>query len=92
MVERINSIDGVSCLNPHGAFYIMMNIKGLYGKTINGKTIENSDTFAEMFLENEKVAVVPGAGFGAEGYVRWSYATSLENITEGLDRLERFIK
>ena len=91
MVDRISGIDGVSCMNPAGAFYIMMDIRGLYGKKINGKTIDSADSFAELFLEEEKVAVVPGTGFGIDGYVRWSYATSLENIKEGLDRLEKFI-
>ena len=92
MVNRINKIDGVSCIMPHGAFYIMMNIKDLFGKTLYGKTINSSDEFAELLLEKAKVAVVPGKGFGAEGYVRWSYATSKENIEKGLDRLENFLK
>ena len=91
MVERINKIDGVSCVKPQGAFYIMMNIKNIIGRTIDGVVIENADVFAEQFLEKAKVAVVPGKGFGAEGYVRWSYATSMENIDEGLDRLEKFL-
>ena len=91
MVERINNIDGISCLKPNGAFYVMMNIKSLYGKTICGEVIDSADKFAELFLEHAKVAVVPGTGFGADGYVRWSYATSLENIKEGLDRLEKFL-
>ena len=91
MVERINSIDGVSCLTPKGAFYVMMNITKLKGKTICGKLIETADDFAEVFLEKELVAVVPGNGFDAPDYVRWSYATSMENIKEGLDRLERLL-
>ena len=92
MVERINNIDGVSCIMPQGAFYIMMNIKELFGKEIKGKVINNSNEFAEHLLQQEKVALVPGVGFGAEGYVRWSYATSMENIDKGLDRLEAFLK
>ena len=92
MVERINSIEGVSCLKPNGAFYVMMNIKQLYGKTLYGEVIDSADKFAELFLEHAIVAVVPGTGFGADGYVRWSYATSMENIKEGLDRLENFLK
>ncbi len=91
MVDRINKIDGVSCIMPQGAFYIMMNIKELFGKEIRGKVINNSNEFAEHLLQEEKVALVPGVGFGAEGYVRWSYATSMENITKGLDRLEKFL-
>ncbi len=91
MVERINSIEGVSCIKPNGAFYVMMNIKALYGKELFGQVIDSADKFAELFLEYAKVAVVPGTGFGADGYVRWSYATSKENIKEGLDRLEKFL-
>ena len=92
MVERINSIEGVSCLKPQGAFYIMMNIEKLIGKTIAGTQITGSDSFAESFLNNAKVALVPGKGFGADKFLRWSYATSMENIKEGLDRLEKFLK
>ena len=76
---------------PEGAFYIFMNIKELLGRTIKGIKINNSNDFASALLEKGLVAVVPGAAFGAEGYVRWSYATSMENIKEGLDRLERFL-
>ena len=92
MVERMNTIEGVSCTEPMGAFYVMMNIKSLFGKTIKGKLIETADDFAEIFLENQLVAVVPGTGFDAPYHVRWSYATSMENIKEGLDRLENLLK
>ena len=91
MVKTINSIDGLSCLKPNGAFYIMMNIDGIIGKELYGKVINTSDDFAEIFLKIAKVAVVPCTGFGAANYVRWSYATSMENITEGLSRLKKFI-
>ena len=89
--ERVQNIPGVSCLMPEGAFYIFMNIKELLGKTIKGIKINNSNDFASAFLEKGLVAVVPGSAFGADGYVRWSYATSMENIKEGLDRLEKFL-
>jgi len=92
MANRINSIEGVSCTMPQGAFYIMMNIEKLIGKTIAGTVITGSDAFAEAFLNVAKVALVPGKGFGADNYLRWSYATSMENIKEGLDRLEKFLK
>lgn len=91
MVERINKIPGVSCINPDGAFYVFMSIKDLLGKEIKGKVINNADEFCEWLLECSKVALVPGTGFGADGYVRWSYATSMQNIKEGLDRLEGFL-
>jgi len=92
MVDRINSINGVSCRKPEGAFYVMMNIKEVFGREIGGKVINTSDDFCEVLLEKSLVALVPGSGFGCEGYVRWSYATSMENIVKGLDRLEAFLK
>ncbi len=91
MVSRVNAIDGVSCLTPEGAFYIMMNITRLLGRSIQGEVIDSSDTFARLLLEKGMVAVVPGSGFDAPDFVRWSYATSMENIKEGMDRLERFL-
>ena len=69
----------------------MMNIEQLKGKTIAGVKIENSDDFAMAFLEKELVAVVPCSGFGNPDFVRWTYATSMENIKEGLNRLEHFL-
>ncbi len=92
IVARMNSIEGVSCIMPDGAFYVMMNIEKLKGKTIGGAVINTSDDFAMAFLEKELVAVVPCSGFGAPDFVRWTYATSMDNIKEGLDRLERFLK
>lgn len=91
IVERMNGINGVSCLNPEGAFYVMMNIEGLIGRTFGEITIHDSDDFAKAFLEQGLVAVVPCSGFGSPNFVRWSYATSLDNIKEGLDRLEKFL-
>ena len=91
MVERINSIDGVSCKKPNGAFYVLMNISKIKGRTIAGKLIRTSDDFAELFLQEAKVAVVPCSGFGNDDFVRWSYAVSMETIKEGLDRLEKFL-
>ena len=91
IVSRMNQIPGVSCIQPEGAFYVMMNLEKLIGKTIQGVEITNDDVFADAFLKKGLVAVVPGAGFGAPNFVRWSYATSIENIRDGLDRLERFL-
>ena len=92
IVSRMNQIEGVSCIMPEGAFYVMMNIEKLKGKTLGGTVINTSDDFAMAFLEKELVALVPCSGFGAPDFVRWTYATSMENIKEGLDRLERFLK
>jgi len=91
MTKRINSINGVSCKVPNGAFYVLMNISKLKGKTIGGELINSSDDFAGAFLNKAGVAIVPCSGFGNDDYVRWSYATSMENIKEGLDRLEKFL-
>ena len=89
MVERINSIDGVSCIKPNGAFYVMMNIEKLIGRTLGGTEIRSAGDFAMAFLEKGLVAVVACDAFGI---VRWTYATSLDNIKEGLDRLENFLR
>ena len=91
MVNRINTLSGVSCLMPQGAFYVMMNIEALIGKTINGKTIQGSNSFAEILLDEALVSVVPCSDFDSDKHVRWSYATSMENIIEGLNRLEEFL-
>lgn len=92
IVERMNSIPGVSCIKPNGAFYVMMNIEKLVGRTIGGKLITNDDDFAVAFLENAYVATVPCSGFGMKNFIRWSYAASMDNIREALDRLEKFLE
>ena len=91
IVEHMNAIPNVSCIKPEGAFYVMMNLEKLIGKTIHGVEITNDDVFADAFLKYGLVAVVPGSGFGAPNFVRWSYATSMDNIKEGLARLEKFL-
>lgn len=91
IVKRMNEIPGVSCIMPDGAFYVMMNLQNIIGRTFNGKLIENDDDFAVAFLEGAHVAVVPCSGFGALGFVRWTYAASMENIRAGLNRLEQFL-
>ncbi len=92
MVERINSVEGLSCLKPQGAFYIMMNVKKLLGRSYHGRRLESSLDFAELLLAEKQVAVVPGVAFEAEGYCRLSYAVSLEQINKGLDRIEEFVR
>lgn len=92
LVERMNRIPGVSCLRPQGAFYVMMNMSSFIGKTMYGQVIHDDVEFAQLFLEKGKVATVPCTSFAAPGYIRWSYATSMEEIDKGLDRLEQFIK
>lgn len=92
MVERIRSIEGCSCLEPQGAFYVFMNAEKLLGKEYYGEMVNTSAELAASLLKNGLVAVVPGSAFGAEGYIRWSYANSMENIVEGLNRFEKFLK
>ncbi len=91
MVKRINDIKGVSCIEPQGAFYVMMNIKELKGKTIAGKVVKDSIEIAEVILEKAQVALVPGIAFGSDDYLRLSYANSLENIESGLNRIDDFL-
>ncbi len=91
IVELINEISGLSCKPPKGAFYVMMNISGVFGKRYNGAPIVDSMSFTQLLLDNSHVAVVPGAGFGADAYVRLSYATSMENIEKGLARIKEFV-
>ena len=92
MINRIESIDNLSIVKPKGAFYIMINIENCLGKEINGKVLNDSMEFCASLLENEKLAVIPGKAFGLNNYIRVSYATSMEAIKEGLNRIESFIK
>ena len=92
IVERLNKIPGVSCYKPAGAFYVFPNFSSYYGKSYQGKKIENSTHLADYFLDVAKVAVVPGAEFGADPFERFSYATSVEDIKEGLNRFEEALK
>ena len=91
MVEKINQIPGLSCRKPKGAFYIMLNIEQVMGKSYDGRVIDSSRTFAELLLAEKHVAVVPGVAFEAEGFCRLSYAVSMENCMEGLRRIEDFV-
>lgn len=92
MVDAINDIDELSCKKPEGAFYIMMNFSKLVGKTIKGKKIETSMDFSNLLLDECKVAVIPGVAFGDDKYVRLSYATSLDNIKNGLNRIKELLE
>lgn len=92
IVDRVNAIDGVSCIKPEGAFYIMMNVEKQLGRTIHGELIRSGDDFSAALLKHGLVATVPCSGFGAPNFVRWSYATSMDNIKKGMDRLEEFLK
>lgn len=90
-IERAEKIPGIKVIKPLGAFYVMMDVSAFFGKTLGGVEIGNADDFAAAFLDKGLVALVPCTGFGAPNHVRWSYATSLDNIKMGLDRLETFL-
>ena len=92
IVDRLNKIPGVSCYKPVGAFYAFPNFSSHYGKSYQGKKIENSTHLADFFLDVARVAVVPGVEFGADPFERLSYATSMEDIKEGLNRIEEALK
>lgn len=91
MVERINKIKGLKSNKPQGAFYVMVNIDEYIGKEIKGKIIRGSIDFANALIEGANVAVVPALPFGMDNYIRISYATSIENIEKGLNRIEEFL-
>ena len=88
IVSELSSIHGVTCTTPGGAFYVFPNIKALLGKNIGGKDIGGSLDLSYYLLEKGHIAVVPGQAFGAEGYIRMSFATSMDNIVEGIKRLK----
>ena len=89
MVEMLNQINGVNCPMPGGAFYVYPSVKGLIGKTVNGKTINSSLELAEIALDEVNVALVPGEAFGTPGYVRMSYALGDADLVEGVSRLQK---
>ena len=93
MMERLNRIPGFAVkVAPQGAFYLFPNVKALFGRTIRGRLIQNSDDLGTLILDEAKVGVVPGSGFGADDYIRFSYATSMERIDEGLNRIEALLR
>lgn len=92
MVEHMNQVEGVSCLKPEGAFYVMMNISQLVGRTIKGRVIHNADDFADVFLKEGLVCIVPCTAFGDDMFLRWSYAVSMEDIVEGIQRLKKLVE
>jgi aspartate aminotransferase len=92
LLSLIADIDGVAAVEPDGAFYVMLVVGGLYGKSYHGKTISNSVEFADVLLDAEKVATVPGVSFGADDCLRLSYSLSEADIEEGLKRIKRFVE
>ena len=94
MVKRLNDIEGISCIRPAGAFYAFPNVSRILERGIeyNGKRVSNSFDLSNFILKEAEVALIPGSAFEAEDYLRLSYAASLEDIKEGLDRIEKILK
>jgi len=92
IVDRLNKMKGVSCYKPVGTFYVFPNFSSYFEKSYQAKKIGNSTVLADYFLDVAKVAVVPGVEFGADPFERLSFATSMENIREGLDRIEEALR
>ena len=92
IVKSLNAMEGVSCLNPEGAFYVFPNVSGLYGKSYKGQKITDSTSLTAYLLDEANIAVVPGVAFGVDDCVRFSYATSMENIVKGLARMKSAVE
>ena len=91
IVERLNSINGISCLKPQGAFYVFPDISKILGSAFKGESIKDDLFLAEILLAEARVAVIPGSAFGSDHNLRVSYATSMGKIIEGLNRIEEFV-
>ncbi|MFN8672215.1 MAG: pyridoxal phosphate-dependent aminotransferase [Candidatus Sericytochromatia bacterium] len=91
MYEELNKIDGMKVNKPDGAFYIFVSVEGLLGKTFGGKEMKTSADFANYLLDNFYLATVPGDAFGAEGYLRLSYADSMENLQKAVERMQKAV-
>jgi len=92
IVDALNGIRGIRCMKPQGAFYAFPNTSGLYGKSFKGRQISGSVDLAAYLLDEAEVAVVPGDPFGSDDHIRLSFATSMENIEEGLKRIRRALE
>ncbi len=89
MYEELNRINGVSTTMPHGAFYIFPSVEGVIGKTFNGTTLNSSMDICEYLLKEHLVATVPGEAFGAPGFLRLSYASSIEQLQKAIERMKK---
>jgi aspartate aminotransferase len=92
IAQRFDALEGVTYIKPQGAFYIFPDFSSHYGRTINGRTINGSADMTNYLLEDARVGVVPGDGFGADNHLRLSFATSLGEINRGIDRIEKALK
>ena len=91
IVSRLNAVSGVTCRNPQGAFYVFPDVSALYGRSAGPNPIRNDLDLCNYLLDSARVAGVPGSGFGADKHVRFSYATSMAQIQEAMDRIDRAI-
>ena len=91
IVGLLNEIPGIECPTPQGAFYVYPSVKGVLGKSIRGKVANTSAELATIILDEVEVAAVPGEAFGPSGYLRFSYATSDEDIVEGIGRIKKLL-
>ena len=91
IVDKLNAIEGITCMLPQGAFYVFPDVSSLFGRSYQGRVISNSSDFAAYLLDVANVAVVPGGDFGHDDHVRLSYATSLSNIEEGMERIKNAV-
>jgi aspartate aminotransferase len=86
---EVRFIQGISCIKPRGAFYVFPNVSGFFGKTYKGKKMESGDDIARFLLDEERVVVVPGSGFGSNDHVRISFACSMAELEKAAERLSR---
>lgn len=91
IVDLLNEVPGFQCPTPQGAFYVYPSVKGALGKSIRGKVANTSAELATIILDEVEVAAVPGEAFGPSGYLRFSYATSDEDIVEGIGRIKKLL-
>jgi aspartate aminotransferase len=91
IVGRLNAIPGICCLTPQGAFYVFPNISALYNRSVAGEVPKNSSHLVNTLLEKAGIAFVPGEPFGSDNHIRISYATSMDAIVEGMDKLEEIL-
>lgn len=91
IVDFLKGIDGIYPVEPDGAFYVFTDISSFYGKSFKGNKIEGSIEFAAALLEDKKVAVIPGIGFGDDDFIRFSYATGMDDIKTGLELFKEFL-
>ena len=89
VLNRLDEINGLSYQKPAGAFYVFPNISSYFGTEFNGTCIRNSYDFTYYLLEKENVVLVPGTAFGSNDHVRISYATSMQNLEKGIDRINK---